>query len=146
MQLGREGPRVYSRARALPQKGGVEDLILAERLVQHDGHGVAEIQAPDRAQGGNGPDVLTVLEQLCGKPHGLPAEDERVAGLELCVEIGSRRRGRKQVNPGLWLRFLEGFERVVTVNVDQIPVVEPCTSDGVIVDSKPQRPVSILLL
>ena len=56
--------------------------------------GVAQIQASDGSDGGDGPHVLPVLEQLAGQSDGLSTEHESVAWFEGSFEV--RLRGVRQ--------------------------------------------------
>jgi hypothetical protein len=123
----------------------VEGTRLAKTLVEDDGHGVGEVERPNGAEGWDPEHAVTTLgEELLGQSDALLAEDQDVPHSKIRVEVAPPGLARKE--PRAWFRrtrrrsnrLFGGVEVGVGLQIDEVPVVEPCSANGVFLDGKPQ--------
>src|SRR5262245_48398830 len=101
-------PRRGSVNRASAELCAVEGARPTERLIEHDRHGVREVQRANRAERGDAERRLRVLlDEIGGQARALAAEDEGVPGAEIAVEVAPRREGAEQTDARVGVAVLK---------------------------------------
>src|SRR5438445_8300792 len=85
---------VHRRRRALAARRLERPLLVAARerqLVQHEHHGVRQVERRIRGARGNGHHAVATVQRLVGQPLVFPPEEQRDgAGLPACQNLGGR--------------------------------------------------------
>ena len=114
--------------------------MLAQSLVEHDGHGIAQVE---RARALDHRDahaaVVVVVQQFLGQAARLLAKDQKgVLGI-LGLRVGARRLGGGVEELRVRVFMAQLVKGGVLLDGDQVSVVQPGPADLLFVDGKAQR-------